>query len=483
MSIVDDPFGPTFVQRVQATDPAPRRLLGHALVAGVVLEIGLRGGLANAVVVSGVVLTIRSLLADDRLVRRKARGLALLALVPASFLAVWSSLWLAWLNTLASVGLLALAVLHARDGSVFDTGPGVLLRRSGAGLRAGIGRLAIVGSVAPDLSDDQANRIGRVGLGVVVVAPVLLVLTSLLAAADAVFASMLTPDLDVGPVVGHVALTIVCAALVVGAAGAADAEHSPPTRQGRFGVIELVTILGLVSAVLTLFVVSQLVALTDAGDRLVESAGLTPAEYARSGFFQLCWATALLLGFLTLVRSLGDAEALRRRPVIVLGAVVPLLALGLVVVSLRRMALYDEAFGLTMLRLAVVGAAIWMGVVLVMTTARNLGLGAERGWLVAGAGAAGLVILLAANVSNPEALVARHNIERARGGAELDVDYLASMSDDVVPTVVDAIDQEPDAERRADLERALRCDDDVIGVARLNLARERADGERAARCS
>ena len=63
--------------------------------------------------------------------------------------------------------------------------------------------------------------------------------------------------------------------------------------------------LALAAGVLALFVVSQLVALTDAGDRLVESAGLTPAEYARSGFFQLCWATGLVLAFLWLVRSLA----------------------------------------------------------------------------------------------------------------------------------------------------------------------------------
>jgi Domain of unknown function (DUF4153) len=35
----------------------------------------------------------------------------------------------------------------------------------------------------------------------------------------------------------------------------------------------------------------------------------------------------------------------------ILGAAVPGLALGLVAVSLRRMALYDQAFGLTRLRL------------------------------------------------------------------------------------------------------------------------------------
>lgn len=42
------------------------------------------------------------------------------------------------------------------------------------------------------------------------------------------------------------------------------------------------------------------------------------------------------------------------------------------------MALYDDAFGLTTLRLAVVVAAVWMGTVLVMTAARDLGVGKEK---------------------------------------------------------------------------------------------------------
>lgn len=59
-----------------------------------------------------------------------------------------------------------------------------------------------------------------------------------------------------------------------------------------------------------LFVAAQLVAMTTAGERLVRQSGMTPSEYARSGFFQLCWATLVIVSLLA--------------------------------VSLRRMALYDE---------------------------------------------------------------------------------------------------------------------------------------------
>src|SRR6185503_12542824 len=148
--------------------------------------------------------------------------------------------------------------------------------------------------------------------------------------------------------------------------------------------------------------------------------------------------------FLGVVRALATAEAERHRVVRLLGAVVPLMALGLVVVTFRRMALYDEAFGMTMLRLWVVGATIWMALVLVMNAARSLGARADRHWLGAGAGAAALAIVLFANVANPEAFVVRHNLDRVADGADLDVGYLRRLSDDAVPAIAAAIDAEND---------------------------------------
>lgn len=344
--------------------------------------------------------------------------------------------------------------------------------------------MAIVRAAAPDVSTDQRDTAIRVTRALVVVIPVLLVLIALLASADAVFASLLTPDIHAGPIPGHILLTVLFATLVVVLVGATSAEDAEPSRRGRFGTIELATILGLVGAVLALFVVSQLVALTDAGDRLIESAGLTPAEYARSGFFQLCWAAGLLVAFGAVVRALADPDALRDRVVVVLGAAVPALTLGLVVVSLRRMALYDDAFGLTMLRLAVVVAAVWMGVVLVMTAVRNLGLGSGRDWLVAGAGAACVALIVLANLANPEAFVARHNLDRARDGADLDVGYLATLSDDAIPEIADAFERRTDPIERNRLGRALRCDDaeNADGVSTLNLAARRAADLREELC-
>lgn len=456
------------------------RLAAYALAIGVVLEVGLRGGLNNAAVTLAVALTVRLLWADERLAQREARTIAAASLVPALFLAVRASPWLAWSNAMAVAALLLVAVVHARQGSILDSTPMQVVQHGISGLAHGVA--ATLRSLAPAASSDQRGRFVRLSRALVVAVPVVFVLVALLASADAVFASMLKPEVDAGPVVGHAVLTMLLASLVVALVSATSHEDSKPTRHDRFGVIETSTMLGLVGGVLALFVASQLVALTDAGDRSIESAGLTPAEYARSGFFQLCLATGLVLAFLAVVRALADPPALRSRVVVVLGAAVPSLALGLVIVSLRRLALYDEAFGLTMLRLWAVGTAIWMGTVLIMTAARNLGVGSGRRWLLAGSGVAALVLVIVANLSNPEALVARHNLGRANDGAQLDPGYLATLSDDAVPVITYALEDGTDLTRRVQLRIALRCGDDRRGVATLNRAARRAAALREEHC-
>lgn len=482
MSLTSDPVDVDLTALPERLERGGRRLIAAALGIGVVLESGLRRGATNAVVSIGSVLIVWLLWTGARLPRRGARVLAAAAVVPAAFLGLRASAWLAWSNALALAALLVLSVLFARHGSILDSTPAQVARRCRSGLVHGVTGLAVVRVLQPSMSDGWRDRVVRVGRGLLVVVPVAVVLLALLASADAVFASLLTPELDLRPVVGHALLAVVVAGVVLALTGATSAESAEPRRRGTFGVIEVTAMLGVVAVVLALFVLSQLVALTVAGDRLIESAGLTPAEYARSGFFQLCWAAGLLLGFLALVRAVADPAALRSRVVVALGTAVPLLALGLVLVSLRRMALYDDAFGLTMLRLWVVGAALWMGVVLLMTAARNAGIGSDRQWLVAGAGLAAAMLLMVANGSNPEAFVARHNLERANRGAELDLGYLATLSDDAVPVVADAIDAEGDPIRRKELLLALGCGERRAGVTTLNLAVWRAAASRDELC-
>ena len=52
---------------------------------------------------------------------------------------------------------------------------------------------------------------------------------------------------------------------------------------------------------------------------------------------------------------------------------------------------------------------------------------------------AGFAAVLAVNAMNPDALIARPNIERARHGEELDASYLTTLSADAVPVLIEAL--------------------------------------------
>jgi hypothetical protein len=107
----------------------------------------------------------------------------------------------------------------------------------------------------------------------------------------------------------------------------------------------------------------------------------------------------------------------------------------------------------------------------VMTAVRNAGR-SGGGWLVAGAGIAALVLVLGADVANPEAFVVRHNGDRARDGADLDIEYVVGLSADAVPAIAD----DPL------MARYLYCTVDPRGVAALNLAEARAADRRKDAC-
>jgi hypothetical protein len=469
------------------SDPAPARLLGWIVVGGIAFDIGIRGGFSNAIVALGFGVLVAMLLADHRARTPQARALLLAALLPAAALGLRASPWLATSNLLAVVGLTGAAIVLARSGSIFDTTPGRLVRRTVPALGRAVAAPLVFRPLLPQLPADRLRKSGRLLLALALTLPAVGALVALLAAADPVFEGLVTPDVSAGPLAGHTILAGFFAAgllvAAVGAAGDSD-DHLPP---GRFGTTEVLTMLGLAGAVLGLFVVAQLVALTSAGDRLIHEAGLTPAEYARGGFFQLCWAAALIVAFLAVVGFLAAPDTRRAPSVRALSALVPALAVGLVVVSLRRLALYDDAFGLTMLRLWVVGAALWMGAVLVMIALRNLGLGGDRHWVLGGATVTALALVLLADLANPEAFVVHHNAAWARqdDDRELDLDYLRGLSDDAVPAMVDELGADAftaDADFFAYERDPMSCDDETTGVAALNWGVQQAADARRASC-
>ncbi len=271
----------------------------------------------------------------------------------------------------------------------------------------------------------------------------LLVFGVLFASADAVvagWADTVLPDLTVQSFV----LRVFVAVFVGGATlGAAYLALNPPDVSAVPGRIArptarrfewLVPVL-VVDTVVAVFVAAQAAVLFGGHDYVQRTTGLTYAEYVHQGFGQLTVATLLtLLVVWAASRRVGSEP----RDVLSMRLSLGLLcALTLVVVvsALHRMQLYQEAYGFTQARLVVDVVEGWLGVVVLAVAVA--GLLRWGTWVPRFAFVTGLVGLLGIAAINPDAWIARHNIDRYEQSGKLDWQYLATLSFDAVPTLKD----------------------------------------------
>ncbi|HYY11489.1 MAG TPA: DUF4173 domain-containing protein [Kineosporiaceae bacterium] len=408
--------------------PVPRRLLATALAVGAAAALLLqapRPGLGVplvALAASGALWAVPGRRPD-----RATLAIAGLAVALSGVAALRASEWLVALCLVTAAVLAALVLTRAR------TWPALLLAGPAFGLHLAravpwVGR-AVRGAPRP-------AGLGGWGRGAATGAGVAVVVAGLLASADEAYARVFTalalPDLD--GLVRRVVLGVL-AALAVLTAGAAT---TAPTRwrfprPGRAAGHRAEWALPLVSvaATLLLWVVVQAATLFGQRNPLTTPDGDTYAARARQGFGQLLVVTLILLALLTWASRRADEHG--RRLLAVLGGVLVALGLVLVASALQRMWHYDQAYGWTVLRLVVAATELWLGLVLV---------GCAVAWLVRRTGllaravpvaaAAGLLVLA---LAGPDALVAQWNVDRYERTGRIDVDYLASLSDDAVPAM------------------------------------------------
>jgi hypothetical protein len=280
--------------------------------------------------------------------------------------------------------------------------------------------------------------------GLLIAVPIVTVIGLNLASADAVFASLFEIDLDLGRWVGHVVLVLVAACVAAG--WYAQASRPPvthPTRSVSVGAVEASVVMVSLTGLYAVFAWTQVLVARRGPDYVARTTGLTYAEYARSGFFQLLWVAGATAVVLLVVRSVVvPSSRTAARWIAATGAVAASLTLVVVHAAIVRLDLYESAFGLTLLRYGSASFAWWLGAVfVVIATWFALGLRSRRDWLPTALGLVTLAMVVGVNVADPEATVMRHNVERALAGESFDVQYALRLSDDSLPTLADSADE------------------------------------------
>jgi hypothetical protein len=469
--------------------PADRRVLIAAGAVAVATDFAVRaGGLGSAGALL-VALTAGGILATGRPGGRQARMAVAVAPLFGVWLLIRSSPWLLLPDLAVAGGLLAIGV-SLGDGSVLDLTLPATVARAVQVVAHGIAGPSYLLSAARTLKRPRQEARGRraraVVRGTLLAAPLLLVLGLLLASADVVFASLFGIDVHAASLLSH-SLALALGAWVM--AGLLRAASGTPIGQlpagPRLGWVEAAVVLGLMNLLFLAFAVAQLLALSRGGRKVIETAGLTYAEYARTGFFQLLGVAAITLLSVLALRALVDrSEPATRRGFAILAEMTVALTLVIVFVAVRRLGLYADTFGLTMLRLYCTVFAYWIGAVFILFGLLLAGLGRGRAWLPSAVVGIGLAGLLALNLFNPEAAVVRHNVSNAGRIDRFDAAYLASLSDDAVPTLVAAIPELPPDARSLVLDSL--CSPRAVartGWASYNISRDRALRSLAEACA
>ena len=375
----------------------------------------------------------------------EGRWMVPLAVLFAAGVVVRDSPVLVVLDVAMTILALSLAALRGRAGSLrrmavseYVIGTAYTGLMTAAGVIPASVRDVRWREVAPGNWQGQALAVAR---GAIIATPLLLVFGTLLMAADAVFEDLLRGLVEIDArLLGHILLTLfvtwVSAGLLTfGLPGRESRNLAPPRPEAlSLGIAEIGVVLGLLNALFLAFVAVQARYLFGGTERVASLAGLTYAEYARRGFFELVAVTALVIPVLLLAHWLFHPEApFHGRLFGALSATMIALLAVIVTSALHRMYLYQQEFGLTVPRVCATAFMAWLAFVLLWFSITVLRGRRDRfafGALVAGFAAAFLL-----NVVSPDALVARVNIERLEADERFDPYYLTLLSADAAPVL------------------------------------------------
>lgn len=294
--------------------------------------------------------------------------------------------------------------------------------------------------------------------GLVLAIPFVVVFGGLFMAADAVFASMVADvvRIDFEELASHALPIAFLAWVSTGYMRGFNTGSLPGELAGRvkirapLSITEVGVVLGVLNLLFLVFIAVQFRYLFGGGDLVEVTPGLTYAEYARRGFFELVTVAALMLPLILAADALLRRNRLHDEYIFrSLTGMQIVLLLAVMASALQRMKLYQSAYGLTEQRFYATALLLLLAFIVVWFAGTVLR--GRRRRFAFGALLASFSTVAALYVVNPDAAIARTNIERAQAGATahaaFDAAYIGSLSGDAVPTILAAFPSLPAAAR------------------------------------
>lgn len=295
--------------------------------------------------------------------------------------------------------------------------------------------------VYSDIFHQEQGSARKIVWGIIIAFPILLIFAGLLASADPIFADWLK-NLNIWESIWRFFRTLMFTLFVAGffylLVSDKNTLREKTQRVFKLDAITVSVVLGLVNALFALFVYIQIKYLFG-GTTFVLGNGITIAEYARSGFFELVrvlvLAAVLIIGTHRSFAHHGSHWIVNSLQALFIAQI------GVVAASaLYRMGIYQDTYGFTTLRLyvewfiyAVMGALTFSGIALVAK------LEFRRFFQIMLS--AMMVVASVVSMINVDAVIARENISRFKAGKGLDMNYISQLSRDAAPELPVLFDQ------------------------------------------
>lgn len=457
--------------------PRPRLAVRTAtllLFAALVLGVGGRALFAtpalglNVLAWCGALVLVLGVLARAWRVDVTPEGRTLLALglVLAAMFAWRDSPLLTFVNASAVLTAFALAAPHVRAEGLRTSSVLQHALSLARGHLVGVTGPLSVAFLAPWREVGRRTfhpSVGPLARGLLIALPILSVFTLLLTSADAVFARLLGDTLrfDSDAAVSSAFAILGWSWLALGwLYGALIADPwTVPTDvpfAPKLGLTEVTVVLGSVALLFGAFIAVQGAYFFGGTSQVTALTGLTYAEYARKGFFELVTVAALvlpmLLGLASSLRSTERRGAVFRALCVVIAVLVAVMLLS----ATSRMRLYVDAYGLTLDRLLATTFMTWVALTLALFVGTLLTDTLRRFAFLAVL--LGFATTIALNVANPAALIARVNLPRAlqapsvtvsgRTFASPDLLHLTTVGADAIRALAPHLPDLPPAVRR-----------------------------------
>jgi len=302
--------------------------------------------------------------------------------------------------------------------------------------------------------ETRLNRNARpVIRGVSIALPLLMIFGSLFMSADPVYAHLVSKlfDWDISDLVVRCAWIIGLSWLAIGFLRYAMLKNDEPDttteRVGMLGRVEVITVLGMLDLLFLSFVLVQIRYMFGGAALVHATIGMTFAQYARAGFFELATASGLVLPMLLALHwATNQTDSVTVRLFRILASIQIGLLFVVMASAMERMHLYEMAFGLTDMRIYTVAFMGWLSIVFLWLAASVLRGRTDR--FAFGALVAGYVVLLCVHIANPDGMIASTNANLSTQTHRFDGCYMESLSDDAVPALVDALPKLTAAQQR-----------------------------------